>query len=48
MISGCPLACVRKTLKHIKAEMTHFVLTDMDLKKEKTSINDKIVNVIAD
>ncbi len=48
VIDGCPVACARKTMEHIDAKMTHYVLTEMGLEKGKTSTDDKIVNEIAE
>lgn len=48
VIDGCPVACARKNMEHIEAEMTHYVLTEMGLKKGKTPATDKIVEEIAD
>lgn len=47
VIDGCPLACAQKTLQHIDAKMTHYVLTDMGLEKGKTPATDSIVEEIA-
>lgn len=48
VIDGCPVACARKTLEHIEAKMTHYVLTDMGLKKGKTPVTDTIVEETTD
>ncbi len=48
VIDGCPVACARKTMEHIDAKITHYVLADMGLKKGKTPADDKIVNEITE
>ncbi len=48
VIDGCTVACARKTMEHIDAKMTHYVLTDMGMKKGKTPADDKTVNEIAE
>ncbi|HDQ44082.1 MAG TPA: zinc-binding protein [bacterium] len=48
VIDGCSVACALKTLEQVGADMTHFVLTDMGLKKGRTPVEDAVIDRIAE
>jgi len=48
VIDGCPMFCARKTMEHIDAGMTHYVLTDMGLKKGQTPVENHIIDQITE